>query len=110
MRLAELEYLVVHGGSRGHLLRYELMYDEAAEGEPRLAGLIDVSELDNDASKLELSESKLASSCPQVGARLDRANGVQGQAGQGEEGEAVGVDGETYIVQRPSAPSLVRVV
>ena len=110
MRLAELEYLVVHGGSRGHLLRYELMYDGAAEGEARLAGLVDLSELDNDASKLELSEGKLAPSCPQVGAKLDRADGAQSQAGRGEEDEGGGAEAETYIVQRPSTPSLARIV
>lgn len=110
MRLAELEYLVVHGGSRGHLLRYELMYDGAAESEPRLAGLIDASELDNDGCKLDLAESKLVSSCPEVGAKLDRGNGSKSQAGQGEEIEVVGADARAYNAQRLSAPSLARVV
>jgi hypothetical protein len=110
MRLAELEYLVVHGGSRGHLLRYELMYDGAAEGEPRLAGLIDLSELDNDECKLDLADSKLAPSCPQVGAKLGRANVLQSQAGQGGEDEAVGVGADVYTVQRLGVPSLARVV
>ncbi|MBN3053817.1 DNA primase, partial [Pectobacterium brasiliense] len=27
LRLAEMEYLLVHGGSRGHLLQYELLWD-----------------------------------------------------------------------------------
>ncbi|NAJ53868.1 toprim domain-containing protein, partial [Escherichia coli] len=27
MRLAEMEYLLIHGGSRGHLLQYELLWD-----------------------------------------------------------------------------------
>jgi len=51
MRLAELGYPVVHGGSRGHLLRYELMYDGSAESEQRLAGsLIRASWTTTDAS------------------------------------------------------------
>jgi hypothetical protein len=110
MRLAELEYLVVHGGSRGHLLRYELMYDGTAESEPRLAGLIDPSELDNDGRKLDLADSKLVPSCPEVGAKLDRENAPQSQADQGEARKAVGAEARAYSVQKPSAPSLARVV
>ncbi len=30
MRLAEMEYLLIHGGSRGHLLQYELLWTAAA--------------------------------------------------------------------------------
>ncbi len=110
MRLAELEYLVVHGGSRGYLLRYELMYDGAAESEPRLAGLTDPSELDNDGRKLDLADSKLAPICPEVGAKLDRENGPPSQVEQGEEQKAVGAGARTYNGQRSSAPSLARVV
>lgn len=110
MRLAELEYLVIHGGSRGHLLRYELMYDGAVEGEARLAGLIDVSELDNDECKLELADSKLAPSCSQAGAKLGRVKALQRQAGKGAAGESVGVEAEAYIVDHPVASSLARVV
>ncbi|MFC0139448.1 CHC2 zinc finger domain-containing protein [Erwinia mallotivora] len=42
-RLAELEYLLVHGGSRGHLLQYELLWDGSGNG-AHLCGLIDVPE------------------------------------------------------------------
>ncbi|WFQ79784.1 CHC2 zinc finger domain-containing protein [Xenorhabdus sp. SF857] len=38
-RLAEMEYLLIHGGSRGHLLQYELLWD--GEGDSaHLSGLI----------------------------------------------------------------------
>ncbi|KLU13854.1 hypothetical protein AAY47_19830, partial [Xenorhabdus griffiniae] len=38
-RLSDMEYLLVHGGSRGHLLQYELLWD--GEGDSaHLSGLI----------------------------------------------------------------------
>ncbi|CDG17533.1 DnaG primase-like [Xenorhabdus doucetiae] len=41
-RLADMEYLLIHGGSRGHLLQYELLWDgDRAEGS-HLCGLIDL--------------------------------------------------------------------
>ncbi|WP_237385463.1 CHC2 zinc finger domain-containing protein [Xenorhabdus sp. Sc-CR9] len=40
-RLAEMEYLLVHGGSRGHLLQYELLWDGDAADPAHLCGLID---------------------------------------------------------------------
>ncbi|WP_153100233.1 CHC2 zinc finger domain-containing protein [Paraburkholderia hayleyella] len=61
-RLADLEYLLVRGGSRGHLLQYELMYDGANDDEPRLAGLVEVEELDSDERKSGFGERKLPSS------------------------------------------------
>ncbi|XVJ69160.1 MAG: toprim domain-containing protein [Rhizobacter sp.] len=49
-RLADMEYLLVHAGNRGHSLRYELLWDggdEAAGSEQRrhLCGLLDPAEL-----------------------------------------------------------------
>ncbi len=72
-RLTEMEYLLVHGGSRGHALHYELMYDgqdEAHDSAKRLCGLIDPDELaealDNDARKSGAEHCKLAPSQAQV--------------------------------------------
>ena len=96
MRLMELEYLLVHGGSRGHLLHYELTYDGAADNEPRLGGLIESEELDNDKRKLGSESSKLVPSCPQVGVKLDPVNTVQSQEPQGAETEPVGVRENAY--------------
>ena len=47
-RLADMEYLLVHGGSRGHSLRYELLWDgDAQAGQARhLSGLIDPEQFD----------------------------------------------------------------
>ncbi|MBV9482823.1 MAG: toprim domain-containing protein, partial [Acidobacteria bacterium] len=66
-RLSELEYLVIHGGSRGHLLRYELMYDGVEDNEPRLAGLLEPEKLDNDVCKLGVGNSKLVESERKLG-------------------------------------------
>ncbi|ADP11309.1 Dnag primase-like protein [Erwinia sp. Ejp617] len=43
LRLAEMEYLLVHGGSRGHLLQYELLWDGSGGG-AHLCGLIEPDE------------------------------------------------------------------
>ena len=39
-RLTEMEYLLIHGGGRGHHLQYELLYDGGDDGR-HLCGLID---------------------------------------------------------------------
>ncbi|EPS4688980.1 CHC2 zinc finger domain-containing protein [Salmonella enterica subsp. enterica] len=62
MRLAEMEYLLVHGGSRGHLLQYELLWDGSGDG-AHLCGLIEPGEKPSyDARKLGQDESKLPQS------------------------------------------------
>ncbi|MDX4946316.1 DNA primase, partial [Providencia manganoxydans] len=44
LRLAEMEYLLIHGGNRGHLLQYELLWNGVDENTSTLCGLIDLSE------------------------------------------------------------------
>jgi DNA primase len=44
-RLADMEYLLVHGGSRGHSLTYELLWDGESDADRRVCGLIDLDEL-----------------------------------------------------------------
>ena len=89
-RLAEMEFLIVHSGSRGHSLRYELLWDgNDADDARRLCGLIEPAEFDAEPdvqdrdTRLRLSQvgvvsaqvgAKLASSCPQVGVKLDPQN------------------------------------
>ncbi|WP_435056129.1 hypothetical protein [Yersinia aleksiciae] len=58
LRLAELEYLMLHGGSRGHLLQYELLWDGKDSQESHLCGLLTVG----DDSKLDSASNKLVSS------------------------------------------------
>ncbi|VVD28101.1 CHC2 zinc finger domain-containing protein [Paraburkholderia dioscoreae] len=109
-RLADLEYLLVHGGSRGHQLHYELMYDGAADDEPRLAGLIEPEELDNDERKSGSTVRRSASSQGQITPMSGHGNQAQSQAAQGEGGEPVGVNGNATIYGNTGSPSLARVV
>ncbi|WP_261850208.1 toprim domain-containing protein, partial [Pectobacterium araliae] len=72
LRLAEMEYLLVHGGSRGHLLQYELLWDGAVPEGAHLCGLIEpeTSKKDEyDSRKSGSDGSKSGSSLPQVGAK-----------------------------------------
>ncbi|WP_330986281.1 MULTISPECIES: toprim domain-containing protein, partial [Enterobacterales] len=64
MRLAEMEYLLIHGGSRGHLLQYELLWDGGGDGS-HLCGLIEPDENSGyDSGKLEQTTRKMVSGCP----------------------------------------------
>jgi hypothetical protein len=45
-RLVSLEYVLIHRGSRGQTMVYEMLYDgRGQDGRPFLLGLIDVEEL-----------------------------------------------------------------
>ena len=85
-RLAEMEYLLTHGGSRGHHLQYELLYD-GGDGR-HLCGLIDPAELDKahgyDGRKLGQEDGKLAPSLGQVAPKLGSSWTAQVRAGQGD--------------------------
>jgi post-segregation antitoxin (ccd killing protein) len=92
-RLADMEFLLVHGGSRGHSLRYELLWDGAddAERSRHLCGLIDLAELHGAPlrpAQVVVAASqvgaKLAPSCPQVGVKLEPVNRPPGRANAGE--------------------------
>lgn len=69
-RLEELEYLLVHRGSRGQAIEYELLYNNTAEdNQPQLMGLLDVTILkkhDYGAEKLGQNDQKSVPSQPQV--------------------------------------------
>ncbi|EPT3873295.1 CHC2 zinc finger domain-containing protein [Escherichia coli] len=70
MRLAEMEYLLIHGGSRGHLLQYELLWDGSGDGS-HLCGLIEPEDSPvYDSGKLGQNADRLPLSCPHVGAEL----------------------------------------
>ncbi len=73
IRLTEMEYLLLHGGSRGHLLRYELLWDGGNGEEKHLCGLLDMetSGESNKGSKRksESEEGKSTLSLGQVRAK-----------------------------------------
>lgn len=85
-RLTEMEYLIVHGGSRGHALQYALLFDGKDTGK-QLCGLRDVQDLasdnDYDRSKLGQTAGKLPPSLPQVAPKLERVPTTRAQATQG---------------------------
>jgi hypothetical protein len=65
-RLEELEYVLVHSGSRGKSIVYELLYrGEGEAGESFLMGLLDVKKLRYDEQKEPPAEEKKPSSRPQ---------------------------------------------
>jgi hypothetical protein len=91
-----MEFLLIHGGSRGHSLRYELLWDGSTDGQDgdtrRLCGLIDTAELQAGPSLrrpqvgVEAAQvgAKLASSCPQVGVKLEGMNRPPTRADAGD--------------------------
>jgi hypothetical protein len=64
-----MEYLLIHGGGRGHHLQYELLYD-GGDAHKHLCGLLDPTHLkttyDYDKRKLGEKERKSVPSQPQV--------------------------------------------
>jgi len=90
-RLTDMEYLLLHGGGRGSLMRYELLYDGQEEGERRLCGLIEVDTLNNEANKFGMEAKQLGSSLGQVCPRLALPEGSQSHVPQGVGAKVVGV-------------------
>ncbi|HAM5649395.1 TPA: toprim domain-containing protein [Escherichia coli] len=92
MRLAEMEYLLIHGGSRGHLLQYELLWDGSGDGS-HLCGLIEPKDNQvHDSGKLGQGAGKLPSSCPHVGAKLGAVKPPVSRAITGSDAPQVGAD------------------
>ncbi|HAX5065516.1 TPA: toprim domain-containing protein [Escherichia coli] len=92
MRLAEMEYLLIHGGSRGHLLQYELLWDGSGDGS-HLCGLIEPEDNQvHDSGKLGQGAGKLPSSCPHVGAKLGAVKPPVSRAITGTDAPQVGAD------------------
>ncbi|CDL81386.1 conserved hypothetical protein [Xenorhabdus szentirmaii DSM 16338] len=110
LRLADMEYLLPHGGSRGHLLQYELLWDGTDNGSAHLCGLLDVNEatpkVAGNESKLDSGASKLVPSCPQVGAELESENSPPDQIQQGLKALQVGEVNHAVIKGKKKRRSL----
>jgi DNA primase len=91
-RLSEMEYLIVHGGCRGHALQYELLYDGQNDGR-QLCGLINVQELDKtneyDERKSGLEQRKSMPSLPQVCTKSGVGQTSQSHASKGSAVDSV---------------------
>ncbi|HAZ3739559.1 TPA: DNA primase, partial [Escherichia coli] len=97
MRLAEMEYLLIHGGSRGHLLQYELLWDGSGDGS-HLCGLIEPEDNQvHDSGKLGHDAGKLPLSCPHVGAKLGAVKSPVSRASAGTDVPQVGEDEKTLF-------------
>jgi DNA primase len=115
-RLADMEFLLVHGGSRGHSLRYELLWDGGDHDTRRLCGLIEPAEL--QSTPLRPAQvgvqavqvgAKLASSCPQVGVKLEGLTQPQTRAIAGDAADQP-LNGAKPHNKAPAASSLAAVV
>ncbi len=76
-RLEDMEYLLVHQGGRGSLIRYQLLYDgQGEEGQVFLPGLGQHKRAEK-RKKSGLNVEKSGSSRPQVGGMSGSSRGVQ---------------------------------
>jgi hypothetical protein len=92
-RLADMEYLLIHGGGRGALMRYELLYDGQEPGQKRLCGLIEPQEIDNESKQSGQEDNKSGSSLAQVG-------GMSGSVKPRKTRMNTGVAGEVLELER----------
>ena len=77
-RLQELEYVLVHRGSRGQSFVYELLYQgEGEEGGTFLLGLCDLEKLRCDEKKERLDKGKEPPSSSQVAVKAPLGSGVE---------------------------------
>ncbi len=109
-RLADMEYLLTHGGSRGHHLQYELLYDGAADAASHLCGLIDPSTLDNDSRKLGQEAGKLVPSLGQVATKLGSSWSEKNEAQQGLQADSPEIAPKARIRGNGKASPIVAVV
>jgi DNA primase len=121
-RLADMEYLLIHAGNRGHSLRYELLWDGGDDAEHRrhLCGLLDPGHLGGDERGAPLRpaqvwgegaqvEAKSTPSLGQVGPKSGVAKPPQTRANAGDAADAP-INGAKPHIKAPAASSLAAVV
>lgn len=84
-RLSDMEYLLIHGGSRGHLLQYELLWDGESPNGAHLCGLIEPEAAKTnqyDSGKSGQASGKSGSSLSQVGVKSGSGKARQGTSGK----------------------------
>ena len=122
LRLSEMEYLLVHGGSRGHLLQYQLLWDGGSGEENHLCGLLNLDEAgkDNkgserksgsDSDKFGSGMGKSALSSGQVRGKFGQEKAASGQTAEGSEHKVVRAEPDAVIRKKkekvlPPSPSL----
>ncbi|WKV50942.1 CHC2 zinc finger domain-containing protein [Dickeya fangzhongdai] len=106
LRLAEMEYLLLHGGSRGHLLQYELLWDGNTGDDPHLCGLLEVDEPEGRERKSGPEAEKSGLSLPQVRGKSGVEKPASGQTAQGSDTEPVGVMPDVVIRGKEKSPAV----
>ncbi len=86
LRLVEMEYLLLHGGSRGHLLQYQLLWDGGSGNENHLCGLLDMVEHAGGERKSGSWEGKSISSLGQVCPKSGELKATSSLMAQGVDG------------------------
>jgi DNA primase catalytic core len=111
LRLTEMEYLLLHGGSRGHLLRYELLWDGGSGEENHLCGLLNVGDNEggerksgSDLGKSDAGEGRSTLSSGQVRAKSDRQKVASGQTAQGNDAAQVCPAPDAVIRRKKKTP------
>ncbi|MFC0139166.1 toprim domain-containing protein, partial [Erwinia mallotivora] len=104
LRLVEMEYLLVHGGSRGQLMQYQLLWDGGDGEEAHLCGLLNVDEhkgserkFGSDDNKFGAEAGKSALSSGQVRGKFGQEKPASDQTEQGLVAEAVRSDENAVI-------------
>lgn len=111
-RLVQMEYLIAHGGRRGLVFEYELLYDgQGADGGEFLMGLQDMDGIESVGTTpgSRGSEGDIAGpSRPQRGAIAGASRGdlIERQANAGAACEAITVGDEQNAPSEPRAPVL----
>lgn len=109
-RLSDMEYLLIHGGSRGHLLHYELLWDGHSPHENHLCGLLNTTANESDVRKSGLLESKSAPGLAHVRVKSEPSKQVQMQSPQslgesqiwGEENAVINAKNKNGALPSPS--------
>jgi DNA primase len=103
-RLADMEYLLIHAGSRGHSLSYELLWDGGDDEDTRrLCGLIELEDLDPPLRQPQVGVApaqvgaKLAPSLGQVGPKLDPGKSAAARASTGLQPDSRAGEGKVRI-------------
>ncbi len=113
-RLTEMEYLLVHGGSRGHNLQYELLYDGKNDNQAHLMGLLDTADLsqniDNAARKSGPEDGKSVPSQAQVTPKLGPSQTPTIEAAQGLQGDLHEFQQKPHMGRNGKTSSLAAVV
>lgn len=105
-RLSDMEYLLIHGGSRGHLLHYELLWDGQSIHENHLCGLLNTTTNEGNVRKSGLLESKSTPGLGQVRVRSELVKQAQMQSPQGLDDPQVRVEEHVVISAKNKKGSL----